>query len=127
MMMAGAFIGWQPVVLAFFVSVFPALIFAIGQLILRGSQTLPFGPSLAVGVLITVLCWPRLGPTFADLFFNPVILGILGLGGGVSLLVVAFLLRIIRGGSDPEDSDGGDGGSSPYGPPQDVTQPGPSK
>ena len=29
MMMAGAFVGWQPVVLAFFVSVFPGLIFAV--------------------------------------------------------------------------------------------------
>jgi leader peptidase (prepilin peptidase)/N-methyltransferase len=117
MMMAGAFIGWQPVVLAFFVSVFPALIFAIGQLVFRGTQTLPFGPSLAAGVLITVLCWSRLGPTFSDLFFHPVILGIVGIGGGVSLLVVAFLLRIIRGGADEEDGSA----VPPPGPPPNGT------
>jgi leader peptidase (prepilin peptidase)/N-methyltransferase len=99
MMMAGAFIGWQPVVLAFFVSVFPAFVFAIGQLIVKGDQTLPFGPSLAVGVLITVLCWPALGPTFQVLFFDPVFLGIMATGGCVALLVVSFLLRIVRGGT----------------------------
>src|SRR5262249_28513345 len=49
MMMAGAFLGWQPVVLAFFVAVIPALIFAVVQLAVTGDNSLPFGPSLAVG------------------------------------------------------------------------------
>jgi leader peptidase (prepilin peptidase)/N-methyltransferase len=104
MMMAGAFVGWQPVVLAFFVSVFPALFFAIGRLIIKGDQTLPFGPSLAVGVMITVLAWSRLGTHFQELFFNPVPLGLLGIAGGLSLLMVSFLLRIVRGGGGGGDS-----------------------
>jgi leader peptidase (prepilin peptidase)/N-methyltransferase len=99
MMMAGAFIGWQPVVLAFFVSVFPALFFAIGQVILRGNQTLPFGPSLALGVVITVLAWPRLGPNFQMLFFDPIFLGLMGGAGGVALLMISFLLRLVMGGA----------------------------
>ena len=55
MMMAGAFLGWQPVVIAFFVGVFPALLFGLTQLMFRGDQALPFGPSLALGVVITLL------------------------------------------------------------------------
>jgi leader peptidase (prepilin peptidase)/N-methyltransferase len=98
MMMAGAFVGWQPVVLAFFVSVFPALFFAIAQVILRGNQTLPFGPSLAMGVLITLLCWPRLGPAFQILFFEPIFLGVMGGAGGLALLIISFLLRLMMGG-----------------------------
>jgi leader peptidase (prepilin peptidase)/N-methyltransferase len=31
MMMAGAFVGWQPVLMAFFVSAFPALLFGVAQ------------------------------------------------------------------------------------------------
>src|SRR5262249_16983690 len=38
MMMAGAFIGWQPVIAAFFVSVVPGLLFGITRLLVRGKQ-----------------------------------------------------------------------------------------
>jgi leader peptidase (prepilin peptidase)/N-methyltransferase len=96
MMMAGAFIGWQPVVLAFFVSVGPALVFALGQMILRGGQALPFGPSLAAGVMITILSWPKLSPPFAQAFFDPFVLAALGIGGGLGLLGISFLLRVAR-------------------------------
>ena len=57
MMMAGAFIGWQPVLIAFFVSVFPALVLGVGWIMVRGNQELPFGPSLALGTLMTLFGW----------------------------------------------------------------------
>ncbi|HZT79353.1 MAG TPA: prepilin peptidase, partial [Gemmataceae bacterium] len=57
MMMAGAFLGWQPTVAAFFVSVAPALLFGLFQIVFRRTQELPFGPSLAVGCVTTLLCW----------------------------------------------------------------------
>src|SRR5207247_2138324 len=38
MMMAGSFLGWQPVVVAFFVGVFAGLIFGVAQLVLRGDN-----------------------------------------------------------------------------------------
>jgi leader peptidase (prepilin peptidase)/N-methyltransferase len=100
MMMAGAFVGWQPVVLAFFVSVAPALGFAVVQLLRRGGGALPFGPSLALGVVLTVLCWPALGPPFALAFFDPIFLAVMGVGGGGAFLMVSFLLRLARGGAD---------------------------
>jgi len=54
MMMAGAFLGWQPVAIRLLVSVFPALVLELGYMIFRGSQALPFGPPLALGILITL-------------------------------------------------------------------------
>jgi leader peptidase (prepilin peptidase)/N-methyltransferase len=94
MMMAGAFVGWQPVVLAFFVAVIPGLIFAIVQRLRTGGQALPFGPSLAIGVIITMLTWPRLGEHTQGLFFDPLFLGIMGIGGAVGMLVLAFVFRL---------------------------------
>jgi leader peptidase (prepilin peptidase)/N-methyltransferase len=94
MMMAGAFIGWQPVVLAFFVSVLPGLLFAIGHRLRIGGQHLPFGPSLAAGVVITFLCWRFLGPPFEMLFFEPTFLGIMSIGGAILLLVISFVFRL---------------------------------
>jgi leader peptidase (prepilin peptidase)/N-methyltransferase len=97
MMMAGAFVGWQPVLLAFFVSAFPALLFGGAQLLRKGDQRLPFGPSLAAGVLLTLFFWPSLGRHFWVLFSEPLFLLILAGLGAVLLLVVGLVLRLTRG------------------------------
>jgi leader peptidase (prepilin peptidase)/N-methyltransferase len=100
MMMAGAFIGWQPVTLAFFVSVLPGLGFALVSFFRKGHQPLPFGPALGMGVVLTVLFWPMLGNYFRLgnmlLFFEPLVLGVVFGGGAVGLLLLAFLLRLLR-------------------------------
>lgn len=99
MMMAGAFVGWQPVVLACFVAAFPGLFFGLVQLTRRGNQALPFGPSLALGVLMTLWLWPFLGDSDAlrMVFFDPIILGIIVVGGAAFLLLAGLLFRFVLG------------------------------
>ena len=97
MMMAGAFLGWQPVVMAFFLAVFPALVFGVTLALTKGDQVLPFGPSLAAGVILTLLLWPELARYFRPLFFEASAVLILAALGGVLLFVAAFLLRLLRG------------------------------
>ncbi len=94
MMMAGAFVGWQPIILAFFVSVFPGLIFAVVRFAVTRRQDLPFGPSLSLGVMLTVLAWAVIGPSFQAMFFDPIFIGLLGAAGAVALLATSFLLRL---------------------------------
>jgi leader peptidase (prepilin peptidase)/N-methyltransferase len=94
MMMVGAFVGWQPVVLAFFVAVGPALVLALLMLATKGEHPMPFGPSLALGSMITVLFWPNIAPPFALLFFDPFLLGVLVGAGAFILLVTSFVLRL---------------------------------
>ncbi len=97
MMMAGAFLGWQIVVVGFFISVAPALVIGMCQFIIRGDNSLPFGPSLAAGVMITCLCWQHLGRYVQPLFFW----GVLLLGLAAALCMVMFLaalgMRLLRG------------------------------
>jgi leader peptidase (prepilin peptidase)/N-methyltransferase len=97
MMMAGAFLGWQPILVAFFVSVFPALLWGLGKILVTGNQEMPFGPPLALGVLMTLFGWRWLGPYFQPLFFDAAMLIALGVTGAVLLVVIAFVLRLIRG------------------------------
>jgi leader peptidase (prepilin peptidase)/N-methyltransferase len=102
MMMAGAFIGWQAVVLAFFVSVIPGLVFALVSVVVKGEQALPFGPALSAGVLMTILAWPVLAVQFRGVFYEPIVLGV-GVGGGaIALLFMAFLLRLVRPAERPQ-------------------------
>jgi leader peptidase (prepilin peptidase)/N-methyltransferase len=106
MMMAGAFVGWQPILLSCFVAAFPGLLFGIVQLVRRGNQALPFGPSLALGVVLTLWLWPYLGdsdPTRMVLF-APIFLGII-LGGGVLFLLLAGLLFRFVLGTPPQEQD----------------------
>jgi leader peptidase (prepilin peptidase)/N-methyltransferase len=104
MMMAGAFVGWQPVLMAFFVSAFPALCFGVGPVLRKGDRPLPFGPSLAAGVLLTLFLWPRLGPHFWDLYSQPLLLLLLAGVATVLLLVAGLVLRLTRGA--PADTAG---------------------
>jgi leader peptidase (prepilin peptidase)/N-methyltransferase len=97
MMMAGAFVGWQIVLTAFFLAVFPALVLGIGQLILRGDQALPFGPPLAGGVLLALWTWPQVGDYLFPILSQGEILVILAVLGAVFLLGAAFVLRLVRG------------------------------
>ena len=101
-MMAGAFVGWQVILIAFFVSVFPGLVFGILQMILRGDKPLPFGPSLALGVMLTLLTWPVLGNHLRPHLTNAALLATMGTLGAVMLLAVSFLLRVVRGRPDVE-------------------------
>jgi leader peptidase (prepilin peptidase)/N-methyltransferase len=87
MMMAGAFIGWQPVVIAFFLAVFPALV---------------FGPSLAAGVVLCLVFWPELAFHCRLLFFSAEAMIFLTAVGGGLLLLAAFLLRLLRGRPEKE-------------------------
>jgi leader peptidase (prepilin peptidase)/N-methyltransferase len=105
MMMAGSFVGWQPVLLSFFVAVFPALVIGLVQVVRGRGEALPFGPSLAAGVLLAVLFWPWIGQPFQPAFFDWLLLVLVFGAGAVALLITSFLLRLVRGG-EPEQAGG---------------------
>jgi leader peptidase (prepilin peptidase)/N-methyltransferase len=96
MMMAGAFLGWQAVIVAFFVAVLPGLVFALVQLIVFRDNSLPYGPSLAMGVILSMLAWSWIGPRFQIVFFNPLFLAILGAGACVVIIVCSYGFRLGR-------------------------------
>jgi leader peptidase (prepilin peptidase) / N-methyltransferase len=102
MMMAGAFLGWQMVLVAFFLSVFPAFLFGIILLIVRRDNSLPFGPSLSMGVMGTCLAWQPIGAHVRPALFMSEIL----LWGSVACAGLMFLLslamRLMRRKEEPE-------------------------
>ena len=96
MMMAGSFLGWQIVVVAFFLSVFPALLFGIIQLLVRKDNSLPYGPSLSLSVMATCLAWKPIGDAVRLYFFWIDLLLAAAVAGGVLLFAMAFFLRLMR-------------------------------
>jgi leader peptidase (prepilin peptidase) / N-methyltransferase len=105
MMMAGSFMGWQPVVVAFFVGVCIGLIPALAQRLFRHERMVPFGPFLALGIIVTLLTWRfnvrggiyGIAPSVQALFFCWwLMLLCIGLMA-VLLPVVSYFLRLMRG------------------------------
>ena len=98
MMMAGAFLGWQPILVAFVLAVPVGMVFGLSQAAVRGHTTLPFGPALAIGVMMTCLGWRAIGPRVQSFFFDvPFVLALAGvccvlmIGGGYLIRLVRFL------------------------------------
>lgn len=54
---------------------------------------MPFGPSLAMGVLITLLGWEWFGPRLKIIFFSYQIMLALIVLGGAFMLASSFMLR----------------------------------
>jgi leader peptidase (prepilin peptidase)/N-methyltransferase len=104
MMMAGSFVGWQPILLSCFVAAFPGLFFGVIQLLRRGNHPLPFGPSLAAGVVLTLGLWPFLGDSISLrlVFFEPLFLAAIVGGGALFLLMAGLLFRFVLGTPPPE-------------------------
>jgi leader peptidase (prepilin peptidase)/N-methyltransferase len=98
MMMAGAFLGWQPVVLAVPAGAFVTLL-VLPPLFLwlkvwgrPFPRHIPFGPGLAAGVVVCWLGWTGLfGELVRAVFFDAVMLSV-GTAAMFGLLLVAGLL-----------------------------------
>jgi hypothetical protein len=70
---------------------------------LRNQHELPFGPGLAVGSVITWLSWSWIGPRLQVVLFNPMILGVFGVGCAAVLLLLSFLFGMMQGPAPRSD------------------------
>jgi leader peptidase (prepilin peptidase)/N-methyltransferase len=70
MIIAGAFVGWQPVVVAGLIGLVPGMIVATRQWSEGNGKQMAFSVWLAVAVAGVVLGWYWIGPLVQGLFFN---------------------------------------------------------
>ncbi|HKI32448.1 MAG TPA: prepilin peptidase [Gemmataceae bacterium] len=87
-MISGAFLGWQPLLVAV------VLAFAVAALVypLRRRPP-PFGLCLALGIVVAWLGWAWIGPAVRPILFSPTLLPLL-LAAGLGL--VGVLARLVR-------------------------------
>jgi leader peptidase (prepilin peptidase)/N-methyltransferase len=62
MAMVGGFLGWQLVIVAFFLAPLSAVVVGLFGLVLAGWRAIPYGPHLSIGTLFTVLFLRELSP-----------------------------------------------------------------
>ena len=99
MMMAGAFLGWQPVVMSLFAGAFLTLFVVVPQkviAVLRGQKVttdLPFGPGIAAGVIACWFGWPWLSQLLQPMVFDLVLVGFFVMLVGGGMLISGLFLR----------------------------------
>jgi len=104
MMMVGCFLGWQPVVAAFFIGALLGLPFSLARMALTRDHYLPFGPSLAAGSIVTMLCWRWIGPYLQPLMFWGEVMVAMAVAGATIMYLASFLMRLLRRLLDPADN-----------------------
>ncbi|HTU20721.1 MAG TPA: prepilin peptidase [Gemmataceae bacterium] len=91
LMIAGGFLGWQPIVVAGLLGLIPGLIAAMRQWMM--GKRVAFSLWLALAVAGVWLGWYWFSPLVQGLFFNPTRLSLLLAGWVVSLIVLGGCLR----------------------------------
>ena len=81
MAMIGAFVGWQPSVIIFFVAPLGGVFLAIGQWCLTGRKDIPYGPFLCFATWLTIEGW-------TEIWFR----GVMHVFGDLGSLVPGLLL-----------------------------------
>ncbi|HZZ27197.1 MAG TPA: A24 family peptidase [Pirellulales bacterium] len=71
MAMIGAFFGWQPVIIVFFLAPFVGVVFGGIQWLLFRQNVLPYGPFLCLAAFVTFLFWAPLWDYCSQMFEIP--------------------------------------------------------
>ena len=60
--MIGAFLGWQPSLLIFFLAPFTGVLIAVSQWLLTGRKDIAYGPFLCLAALLVIVGWASIWP-----------------------------------------------------------------
>lgn len=92
MAMFGAFLGWQPCVVLFFIAPFAGIVLGLLLILIFKDPEIPYGPFLCASALLTMLNWPMLWALTIPIFQLGSLLVTLGLG---LWLLMVLLLSVI--------------------------------
>jgi leader peptidase (prepilin peptidase) / N-methyltransferase len=101
MTMIGAFLGWQPCLVIFFLAPFGAVAIGIAQGITHRDPEIRYGPFLCLAALVTIVrwaeIWEKTAPLFALGWLIPATLAICLLLMGPLLIIVRGISNRLRG------------------------------
>ncbi|MGY8768878.1 MAG: prepilin peptidase [Pirellulales bacterium] len=67
MCMIGAYVGWQPIIIIFFLAPLIACLFAVFRYLMTGDLELAFGPYLCFGTLIVLINWAGMWDNYSNM------------------------------------------------------------
>jgi leader peptidase (prepilin peptidase) / N-methyltransferase len=101
MAMIGAFVGWQPSLVIFFLAPFGAIAIGLAQLLTNRDREIRYGPFLCLATLVTIVrwadIWQWIGPMFELGWLIPATLAGCLLLMGPLLVIVRAISNRLRG------------------------------
>lgn len=96
MAMIGAWLGWQPAILVFFMATFLGLAHGLLGLVLHRDNELPYGPSLCLAAVLVVIGWRSLWAKVGVFFADPVLLAVVLVAVVVLTAVALWVWQWVR-------------------------------
>jgi len=94
--MIGAFLGWQPCVIIFFMAPLAGLIIAVIKLVLSRERALPYGPYLCLASVVLIVCWAPIWHWTYLTFESGWDVALLGLFCLVMMPLLLMICRVVR-------------------------------
>ncbi len=94
MAMIGAFLGWQPVVIIFFLAALCAMGNALFGMIVRRETELAYGPYISLAAVLLILFWNRIWPNSRSYFDLGSGIFVIGLFMAVMLFVSLWVMQL---------------------------------
>lgn len=92
----GAFLGWQGVLVVFFLAPFLGLVFGIIRRGFQAEREIPYGPFLALASAAYLIWREKFDEVLRPLFHDLALLAVLGFGGLILFIVLLALIRIVK-------------------------------
>ncbi len=106
MAMIGSFVGWQPVVVVFFLAPMCALVWVAVRWMFQPNREFPYGPYLSLATLVVLIGWNQIWPRVERIFcIGPLLVPMAAFGIGMlalSLLLVQLVKRLLGISLDEE-------------------------
>ncbi len=94
--MIGAYIGWQGVLVVFFIAPFFGLFFGFVRHFFSSGSQIPYGPFLALASVVYVVFRGEFTESFSSWFEDPIFILGIGAFGFVALAVALLALRCVK-------------------------------
>ena len=94
--MIGSFIGWQPVVIVFFLAPLCAMVFILCTFLMKKQREIPYGPYLSLAALFVILFFHRIWPFWEKIFSTGLMVPVIAIVGTVVLAVSLFGIQLVK-------------------------------
>jgi leader peptidase (prepilin peptidase)/N-methyltransferase len=92
----GSVIGWQPVLLVFFLAPLCALVVVAISWFFRGDREIPYGPYLSLATLVVLLGWQEIWPSAERIFALGPFVPALGIVMTLVLFITLHITQLIK-------------------------------
>ncbi len=107
MALIGAFLGWQPALIAFFIAPVCALVVVAARFFFHRERYIPYGPYLSLGALVMILgfrhIWPRAAGVFQLGPLLPLLLAVMLVLFIANLMLLQVIKRLLGWDLYPSD------------------------